>query len=124
MSCPIFPSEDPERVRIAILNIFPNAVLNVEEDMITAEIDSMRDFGDRVRKQRILDTARSVLMKGRRGERTVFHMNKQTAYAGKISFVDEKTILGTIKVTVEADDITQFIEALTPQTVYGEEVLI
>jgi predicted RNA binding protein with dsRBD fold (UPF0201 family) len=84
----------------------------------------MTHFAEQIRKQRILDTARSVMMKGRRGERTVFRMNKQAAYAGKISFAEERTILGTMNVTVEADDITEFIEKLAPVTVDGEEVTI
>ncbi|MDR0791305.1 MAG: hypothetical protein LBE47_02070 [Methanomassiliicoccaceae archaeon] len=124
ISCPIFPSEDPERVMRAVSNIFPDAALDVNENMITAEQTDMRHFGEQIRRQRILDTARSVMIKGRKGERSVFHMNKQTAYAGKISFVEEKTILGTIKVTLEADDITEFIERIAPQTVDGEEVKI
>ena len=124
ITCPIFPSEDPQRVAQAVTNIFPGIELNVEEERITAETSDLGHFALQIRRQRILDTTRSVLMKGRRGERSVFNMNKQAAYAGKISFVEERTILGTIKVTVEADDVTIFIEHLAPQTVDGEEVLI
>jgi predicted RNA binding protein with dsRBD fold (UPF0201 family) len=85
----------------------------------------MNQFGEQIRRQRILDSARSVMLKGRRGEqRSSFNLNKQAAYAGKISFVEEKTVLGTIRVTLEAEDITTFIESLAPQTVDGEEVRI
>ncbi|MCL1984755.1 MAG: hypothetical protein FWG58_05105 [Methanomassiliicoccaceae archaeon] len=124
ISCPIFPSEDPQRVAHAVTNIFPGIELAMEEDRFTADTTDLEHFALQIRRQRILDTTRSVLMKGRRGERSVFNMNKQAAYAGKISFVEERTILGTIKVTIEADDITAFIESLAPQTVDGEEVLI
>ena len=124
ITCPVFPSEDPERVRKAVLNIFPDVTLEENGNELKAETQNTEHFAEHIRKQRILDTARSVMMKGRRGERTVFHMNKQAAYAGKISFVEERTILGTIKVTIEDDDITLFIEKLAPQTADGEEVLI
>ena len=124
ITCPVFPSEDPERVKKAVLNIFPDVTLEESGKELTAETQSMEHFSEQIRKQRILDTTRSVMMKGRRGERTVFNMNKQAAYAGKISFVEERTILGTIKVTIEDDDITLFIEKLAPQTADGEEVLI
>jgi len=123
ISCPVFPSEDPERVRLAVLNIFPDAELNIEENTITAEVPGMEHFGEQIRRQRILDTARSVLIKGITGKESTLHMNKQAAYAGKISFVDEKTVLGTIKVTVGSDDIMSFIDALAPRTVDGEEVV-
>ena len=124
VSCPVFPSEDPEKVRRAVLNIFPDAVLDIAEDMISSDSAGLAHFGEQIRRQRILDTARSVLMKGRNGERSRFNLNKQAAYAGKISFVEEKATLGTIRVTVEAEDMTLFIEALAPRTVEGEEVRI
>lgn len=124
ISCPVFPSEDPERVKRAVLSIFPDVTLEDNGNELTAETQSMEHFGIQIRRQRILDTARAVMMKRRRGNATVFNMNKQAAYAGMISFAEERTVLGTIKVTVEADDITAFIEALAPQTVDGEEVRI
>ncbi|MCL2786049.1 MAG: hypothetical protein FWD81_02355 [Methanomassiliicoccaceae archaeon] len=124
ISCPVFPSEDIEKVRLAVLNIFPGAVLDITGDGIRSGSVGMDHFGDQIRRQRILDTARSVMMKGRRGEITYFDLNKQAAYAGKISFVEGRTVLGTIRVSVEADDITSFIEAFAPNTVDGEEVRI
>ncbi|MCL2712348.1 MAG: hypothetical protein FWD37_03620 [Methanomassiliicoccaceae archaeon] len=124
-TCPVFPSENAEKVTRAVMNIFPDAVLNIQENEISAEPGDTEHFGEQIRKQKILDTARSVMMKGRKNtERTIFHLNKQAAYAGKISFVEERTILGTIKVTIEAEDITAFIELLAPHTVNGEEVKI
>ena len=124
VSCPVFPSEDPEKVRQAVLNMFPGIELNADNSALSGETDSLEHFSAQIRRQRILDTARSVLMKGRRKDRTVFNMNKQAAFAGKISFAEERTILGTINVTILSDDITAFIETLAPQTVAGEEVLI
>ena len=123
ISCPVFPSEDLEKVRRAVLNIFPDAVIEMTDDNIRATA-SMDHFGEQIRKQRILDTARSVLMKRRSGECSRFDLNKQAAYAGKVSFSEERAVLGTIKVTVEAEDITSFIELLAPRTEDGEEVRI
>jgi len=109
----------------AVKNIFPDAELNTEENAITGDTGTLEHFAQQIRRQRILDTTRSVLMKGRRGEeRTIFNMNKQAAFAGKISFTEERTILGTINVTITADNITGFIESLAPPTVNGEEVMI
>jgi hypothetical protein len=124
VTCPVFPSEDADKVRRAVLNIFPDAVLENDDKGINASLDNMEHFGEQIRRQKILDTARSVMIKGRKGERSIFHLNKQAAYAGKISFVEERTVLGTIKVTADADDMTAFIETLAPNTVNGEEVRI
>jgi predicted RNA binding protein with dsRBD fold (UPF0201 family) len=123
--CPVFPSEDPEKVMRAVNNIFPDMELSTEDDAIRGDTANLEHFASQIRRQQILDSARSILMKGRRGdERTVFNMNKQAAFAGKISFTEERTILGTINVTITADNITGYIEALAPQTVDGEEVRI
>ena len=54
--------------------------------------------------------------------RTVFSLNKQVATVGKITIVDYRTVLGTISVSVEADDIDAFIDRVAPMTVNGEEV--
>ena len=42
---------------------------------------------------------------------------------GKVSFIEPKAILGTIKVTIEDDDIIGLIDKVAPETVDGEEVL-
>ncbi|MCL2143685.1 MAG: hypothetical protein FWH44_05470 [Methanomassiliicoccaceae archaeon] len=124
VTCPVFPSEDPEKVKKAVMNIFPDIEPILDDNMMTGETESLEHFAEQMRKQRILDTARSVLMKGRRGNKTTFRMNKQAAFAGKISFTEERTVLGTISVTISADEITGFIEEFAPKTVNGEEVLI
>jgi predicted RNA binding protein with dsRBD fold (UPF0201 family) len=125
VSCPVFPSEDPEKVMTAVRNIFPDIAISTENNIMIGDTANLEHFAAQIRRQRILDTARSVLMKGRRGEeRTVFNMNKQAAFAGKISFTEERTILGTMNVTITADDITGFVEALAPHTVDGEEVMV
>jgi predicted RNA binding protein with dsRBD fold (UPF0201 family) len=121
--CPVFPSEDPEKVMMAVNNIFPDMQLNAEDNGVSGETHTLVHFAEQIRKQRILDTARSVMIKGRRGDnRTVINMNKQAAFAGKISFTEERTILGTINVTITVDNVTEYIEALAPHTVDGEEV--
>jgi len=124
ISCPVFPSEDPDRVRQAVLNIFPGTELVLTEGTLSGETDNADHFSEQIRRQRILDSTRSMLVKGRNGDRSTVHLNKQAAYAGKISFTESKTILGTIKVIFSSDDITAFIGSLAPQTVDGEEVLI
>ena len=64
------------------------------------------------------------MMRGRKGQnRIVLHLNKQAAYMGKVSFIEPKAILGTIKVTIEDDDIIGLIDKVAPETVDGEEVL-
>ena len=124
ISCPIYPSEDPEKVREAILKVFPDANLEMSEEIITGTAGSIERFSKQIRKQKILDTTRSVLIHGKRGDRTRFFLNKQVAFVGKISFCEEKTILGTIKVVITDDDLDDLIDKVAPVTVDGEEVIL
>ena len=124
--CPVYPSEDPEKVKTAILKIFPDAVLEVSESEIKGTTDNLNKFARQIRKQEILDTTRALLFKGMRGntDRTLIRLNKQVAFMGLISFSEERTILGTIKVIIEDDELEALIQNVAPETVDGEEVLI
>lgn len=122
--CPVYPSEDPDKVRSAIEKLFPDAVIEEDDDGFFGSCTSLDTFSHRIRKQKILDATRSVLYRGKKGsDRTVFHLNKQVAFMGKVSFSEPKAILGTIKVTVEEPDILALIDKVAPETVDGEEVL-
>ncbi len=117
------PSEDPDKVAAAILNIFPDAELDLSDRGFkgTATIDS---FSRKIRKQKILDATRGVMIKNMRGNKTWVNLNKQVATVGKISFVDKNPILGAIEVCIEDDDIEGLIDIVAPVTVDGEEVRI
>lgn len=120
--CPVKPSEDPEIVRDAILSIFPDADLEQDDRSFrgTANLDR---FSKAIRKQKILDATRSVLIKNMKGDRTRMDLNKQVATVGKVSFADKRPVLGAIEVTIEDEDLQRLIDKVAPVTVDGEEVL-
>ncbi len=122
ISCKVNPSEDPEKVRAAVLSIFPDAELELGEDGFSGRAGSLDAFGRRIRSQRILDAARSVLLRNLRGDRTSMSLNKQVATVGKVSFADRNPVLGAIEVTVEGEDLEAYIDRVAPMTVDGEEV--
>jgi len=121
VSCPVFPSEDPEKVKGAVLNIFPDASLERTDGGFEGAA-STNKFQELVRRQKILDSTRSMMFKGIRGKKITLHLNKQVAAVGKISFTEPKTILGTITVTIECEDPEELIDRMAPRTVDGEEV--
>ena len=122
--CPVYPSEDPEKVKTAILKVFPNATLEESDMGIKGTTDDLDRFSKQIRKQKILDTTRSVMLHGKRGDRTRIFLNKQVAFVGKVSFCEEKTILGTMKVVIIDEDIDGLIDKVAPVTVDGEEVIL
>ena len=120
--CPVNPSEDPEKVRSAIVSLFPDAELELRENGFLGTAPSLDSFARLIRRQRILDAARAVLIANMRGRRTRMSLNKQVATVGKISFADRNPVLGAIEVSVEDDDLVSLIDRVAPMTVDGEEV--
>jgi len=119
--CPVNPSEDEGKVRGAVLSIFPDAELSLEDGMLSGAA-SLDRFHRLIRNQRILDATRSVLIRNMRGNATWMNLNKQVATVGKVSFADRNPVLGAIEVMIRDDDIQALIDMLAPVTVDGEEV--
>ena len=114
---PCFPTEDKNKVRQALLNIFPRSEVEEREDELIARTDS----GDKLRQiildHHIRDTARSVMLRGRTGDRSYFRLNKQVAFVGKVSFVEDIPALGAINVEIEDEDLDGAIDLLAESTV-------
>ena len=117
------PSEDPEKVAAAVLSIFPDAELE-ETGFGLKGTATLKHFSNQIRKQKILDATRGVMLKNMRGNKTWINLNKQVATVGKVSYVDKNPVLGAIEVCIEDDDLEGLIDIVAPVTVDGEEVKI
>ncbi len=123
------PTEDVDKVAKAVSNIFTGNVI-VEEGGSgykyvvgeSSSIESLKKLHYLIRAQRVLDTARSMLLKGVRGGEIAFRLHKQVAYVGKVSFVDEELNppLGAINVYIECRDPGKLIDWLAPPTSMGK----
>ncbi len=118
---PCNPTEDREKVRTALLNIFPEGLLEEAEDGLVSSGDCGEHLRQMILDEHIRDTARSVMLRGMREGRTTFRLNKQVAYVGKLSFQEGSSPLGNIEVTVEDEDIKATIDHLAESTVEGAE---
>jgi predicted RNA binding protein with dsRBD fold (UPF0201 family) len=120
----VHPTEDEENVRKAIGTVceggtITRAVLANETTQITAESDSLKSltpFRDLLKRERVRSAARSIMFASIRGSTLAFALNKQVAYAGRISFAtsDYESPLGPIEVTVQAEDPAQVVDWLAP----------
>lgn len=119
VTAPINPTEVEDRVVRAVETIFPTADITTERDRVVAEVHTVEEFADRLREQRILDTARSRLHASRRGDTIEFALKKQAAFHGTVNFsVGNPDELGdlTVAITVHEPDVETFIEYLAPPT--------
>jgi len=78
---------------------------------------SLERFRMILQRDRIRAAARSVLRRSVEGNRLVFYLNKQAAYAGHVSFSapEGESPMGPIQVIVEAVDPDQLIDWLAGQ---------
>ena len=114
-----FPTEDPEKVRLSLLNIFPSAEVSEVEGGLEAVTDDLSRFKELLRNHKILDSARAVMLRGLLDDTTTFQLNKQAALVGKVSFSEGRPPLGSIEVTISGEDMPALIDDVAPRTVDG-----
>lgn len=129
ISALVYPTELLEKVKTAITNLFPIELRTEEYGILRlcgeGDIESLRLLRRRLREERILDTARHILLTGVEGNTTQFRLNKQVAFAGKVNFPAGEESLGSIYVEISAgdkEDLLKTIDWLAPQTIEGKPV--
>ena len=119
------PTEDLEKVERAVENIFGSMEFDVKRrkrgSLLIAQAkgrDGLAKFYNLLRRERIRDATRGVLFEGLREKSITFHLNRQVAYAGHISFSKPmgESPLGPIKVRIRCDEPRELIEWLAPKT--------
>jgi len=116
--CKINPSEDPEKVKLAIINIFPDLTLEITDTDITGKtnnIQSLSQISKTIRENNIKKTYQRILKNNSNGDSSWFYLNKQAAFVNKVALCSEEneSSLGPIKVILRSNDIEQVIESIT-----------
>ncbi len=119
------PTEDIEKVKKALSNLFNLESYRVAEvgtyKVIIGEsssIISLLKIREIIVRERIADTVRRILSRGTVDKYLSFKINKQAAYVGKLSLVEEdrESSMGPINVFIEASDVKRLIDWLAPNT--------
>ena len=117
----IKPTEDPEKVKIAVKNLFELSSMELishqKGSLIkvkTVGKEGLTKFYMLLRQERILTAARRVLIKGVSDRNIIFYLNKQAAYMMRISFCESigESPLGPIRVEIECDNPKALIDWL------------
>jgi len=116
ISTPLFPTEDPETVKEAILKLFPDAEIELSDDILIGRAKSLERFAEILRDCKIRDAARSKILHGNRGGETVFWLNKQVAAIGKVNFTEKNVVLGAIEVRIVDEEIGSLADSIAPST--------
>jgi predicted RNA binding protein with dsRBD fold (UPF0201 family) len=126
------PTEDVEKVKQAILNLFTPDRIWVEDlgrgyRLIVGEaysLQSLRKLWELLRQERILDAARSYMLRGIDRGMLTFKVNKQAAYVGHLSMVDmdSEAPMGPITFIIEHRSPRDVVDWLAPPTRMGRPI--
>jgi len=122
-------TEDISKVEKAIRNVFSPLCISVIEEgnkrFIVAEgegLSCLRNLRSLLRSEQILDAARSTFRKSIEGKTLKFHINKQIAYIGRLSFSapEHESPLGPITFIITCPSPEKLIDWLAPPTSNGK----
>ena len=111
-------TEDPEKVKNSILNIFPDIKVEEKDNEIigySEEDGILSRFIELVYSDAIRDSVNMVLKEGTRGTKISFSMNKQAAFAGRVN-LSRVSPLGPIKVKIYIENPYDYIDKIIPKT--------
>ena len=115
MTCPVNLSEDPEKVKQAILNVFPFSEIKNENFSIKAqskELRSLEKIYDAILSNQSQKSYTRNLEDNLDNDSTWFFLNKQAAFVEKVVICDEteESPLGPIKVILTSSNIDGVID--------------
>ena len=113
--CPINLSEDPDKIKQAISNIFPYSTIKNESFLIKAqsnELKSLEKIYETISSSQSQKIYTRNLENNLEGDSTWFFLNKQAAFVGIVAICDEaeESPLGPIKVTLTSSNIDAVID--------------
>ena len=116
--CQINPSEDPEKVKLAVNNIFPDIKLEIFDTEITGKTNNfsaLSQISKSIHERNIKNAYQRILKNNNDGESTWFYLNKQAAFVNTVALCSEanESSLGPVKVILRSNDIEQVIESIT-----------
>lgn len=121
------PTEDADRVRQAILNLFPDAEVSEENDELVGRTTTLDRVRQLIRNMQIPDSARGAMLANLTsdGLSTRFLLGKQAAAVGKAHFGPMRSPLGDLEVTLrgqEPFEVERFIYHVAPDTTVPPEL--
>ncbi len=118
--------EDPEKIMESIHILFPDFQPDSEIEIgdyprsqpwvtIQGPANDLSSFLQKLRDQRILDTAMDAMSMDITEKSSMFRISRQAALAGKVGFVLEgdSSLGGDLRILLEQDDIQYWIETAT-----------
>ncbi len=116
------PSEDPEKVKLAISNVILDGNYEYNEGSIKAtsrDLHSLSRIQETIQNRKVNRVYRRQIRYNTKGDTTWFYLNKQAAYANVIVICEEaeESPMGPIKVILHSRNLERVVEWLAPEFV-------
>ena len=116
--CEINPSEDPSKIKTAVLNIFPDLEISISNQQLIGKSSGFNSLSNIIASIHTKNTGslyQRILKKNSDEDSTLFYLNKQAAFVETVAICSEsnESPLGPIKVILESNDIDNVIQSLT-----------
>lgn len=114
------PSEDPDKVRLAVSHVILETDYQYKDASIKAtsnELSSLAKIYDTIKKHRTNRIYRRQMRFNTKGDTTWFYLNKQAAYVDVIAVCEqaEESAMGPIKVILHSKDLEKVVDWLAPE---------
>ena len=113
--CEINPSEDLEKIKTSIFNLFPDLKIIIQENRLSGSSNDIELLSKVIKsiKNRQTVSVLSRIMKTNMAENsTWFYLNKQAAFVDVIALCNDadESALGPIKIVLNSNNIEEIIE--------------
>ena len=117
--CEVNPSEDIEKIKTTIFNLFPDVKIKIENDQLSGNFEGIEQLTtvlQSVQHRNIKKTFLRILKSNMSDNTTWFYLNKQAAFVNVVALCDEanESALGPIKIILESNDIEKTIQTIIP----------
>lgn len=115
------PSEDPEKVKLAVSQVMPDTGYQYKEGSIKAtsnDLGSLLKIQEEIKKHRTNRVYRRQMRYNTKGDTTWFYLNKQAAFVDVIAICEEadESAMGPIKIILHCKDLEKLVDWLAPET--------
>ena len=113
--CGINPSEDLEKIKTSIFNLFPDLKIKIQENRLSGssnDIELLSKVIKSIKNRQTVSVLSRIMKTNMEENSTWFYLNKQAAFVDVIALCNDadESALGPIKIVLNSNNIEEIIE--------------
>ena len=115
--CEINPSEDLEKIKTSVFNLFPDLKIKIQENQLSGssnDIELLSKVVKSIKNRKTINVLSRIMRSNMTDDSTWFYLNKQAAFVDVVALCNEadESALGPIKIVLNSNNIEEIIEKL------------